>query len=538
MPVISGSTKTGQTLTTTTGSWTPAGATFAYQWQVDDGTGFVDIPGANAATYVLTDDEATTKVRSKITATNGDGSTAAYSSPVGPIIATPVNGRVPEITGTLTDNQALTSTDGQWTSAGGLTHTYKYQWLRCVPAATTATGCNSISGANASTYLSTTSDVGYRIAIRVTATNTQGVPTVASSAVTDVVQGRPLANVTLPEIVGTAGVREKLTATTGTWTVVLTRANYMWMRCDANGANCTDIPAATASSYTATPNDVGTTLKVRVNVASAGRTDIAESDPTAPIAALPLPAADSPPTIAGAPARAQTLRATMPKWDGYPTSYAYEWLRCDTAGANCLAIAGARGNAYVLTKADEGTTIRVTMSATNSAGTGDATSEPSGVVAPVQAVSTVAPSISGSPIQNQMLTANKGVWSTTNDTVYSFVWLRCLADGSGCVTIPAATTAYYRAVADDVGLTLKVSVTATNADGDQSALSATSAKIKPAAPLASPAPTLVGQAQVGKTATITIGTWSNVSRGAEGHHSPLHDRLRASSRPRRPRPTR
>ena len=89
------------------GSWLPTGATYAYQWQVDDGNGFADIRGATAANYTLTDDEAGLKVRAEITATNADGSTVGYSNALGPVLASPVNTVAPAVTGTLTDAATL-----------------------------------------------------------------------------------------------------------------------------------------------------------------------------------------------------------------------------------------------------------------------------------------------------------------------------------------------------------------------------------------------------------------------------------------------
>ena len=82
-------------------------------------------------TYTLANADAGAKVRAKVTATNPDGSTDAYSSAVGPVLATPLNLAAPGITGTLTDASILTADPGTWLSAGNLPHTYRYQWVRC-----------------------------------------------------------------------------------------------------------------------------------------------------------------------------------------------------------------------------------------------------------------------------------------------------------------------------------------------------------------------------------------------------------------------
>lgn len=50
-------------------------------------------------------------------------------------------------------------------------------------------------------------------------------------------------------------------------------------------------------------------------------------------------------------------------------SAAFQWLRCDSIGNVCAAIAGATGDSYRLTTADVGRTIRLRVTVTNSGGT-------------------------------------------------------------------------------------------------------------------------------------------------------------------------
>jgi len=51
----------------------------------------------------------------------------------------------------------------------------------------------------------------------------------------------------------------------------------------------------------------------------------------------------TPPTIAGTPQAGQTLTASPGQWAGAPSSFAYQWSRCDANGGNCAPIAGAVG---------------------------------------------------------------------------------------------------------------------------------------------------------------------------------------------------
>ncbi|TMK73894.1 MAG: hypothetical protein E6G50_00650 [Actinobacteria bacterium] len=73
----------------------------------------------------------------------------------------------------------------------------------------------------------------------------------------------------------------------------------------------------------------------------------------------------TPPTIGGAPQAGQTLTADPGRWAGAPSSFAFQWSRCDAAGSNCAPIAGAVGQTYVLGTAEIGTRINVTVTAAN-----------------------------------------------------------------------------------------------------------------------------------------------------------------------------
>src|SRR5436189_6351295 len=54
-----------------------------------------------------------------------------------------------------------------------------------------------------------------------------------------------------------------------------------------------------------------------------------------------VPSNSSLPTVSGTAQQGQTLTTTNGTWSGSPTSYTYDWTRCDTAGGNCAVISGS-----------------------------------------------------------------------------------------------------------------------------------------------------------------------------------------------------
>lgn len=158
-PAITGTTRVGQVLTVTNGTWTGEPApTFTRQWK----RGTTNI-GTGAATYTLVAADAGQVITCVVTATNSEGSDNATSNATAAVTQTPANTVLPTITGTAQVGQILTSTNGTWT--GNPTPTYTRQWK--------ADGVN-ISGATATTYTPVVGDVGKVITVTVTGTNSAG----------------------------------------------------------------------------------------------------------------------------------------------------------------------------------------------------------------------------------------------------------------------------------------------------------------------------------------------------------------------------
>ncbi|HXY81328.1 MAG TPA: GH25 family lysozyme [Gaiellaceae bacterium] len=203
----------------------------------------------------------------------------------------PVVSTAPAVVGTAQAGAKLAGIPGVW--SGGKPVTFTYQWQSCDAAGLT---CAPIPGATLETYTPTATDVGHALVLTVTAASNEG-PAVASSPPTLAIapagssaSARPAVTVA-PLVTGTTQVGQTLTASPGTWTGSPTSFAYTWRRCDATGANCASIAGATASTYTLTPGDIGTTVSLVVTATGAGGAGIATAPTTAVIAAATVPQA-------------------------------------------------------------------------------------------------------------------------------------------------------------------------------------------------------------------------------------------------------
>ena len=164
-PNITGTAIVGQTLTTDNGTWDNT-YNLVYQWQANG----VAISSATTNTLLLDVSLRESIISCEVIAETTFNATVATSNNTSPVIMPPISLTLPTITGTTVHGNTLTATSGSWYSTT-ISSAPQYQWL--------SNGIN-ISGANTSTFLLTSTQIGAAISVSVAVTNVDG-QTVATS---------------------------------------------------------------------------------------------------------------------------------------------------------------------------------------------------------------------------------------------------------------------------------------------------------------------------------------------------------------------
>lgn len=121
---------------------------------------------------------------------------------------------------------------------------------------------------------------------------------------------------------------------------------------------------------------------------------------------------------------------------------------------------------------------------------------------------TAAPAISGTAVEGQSLTrTSDGTWTGT-PTSTARQWRRCDAAGATCAAITGATGTSYTLAPADVGRTIRLQVSATNARGTGTGESAPTAVVAARPPVNTVAPAITGTPTQGRALTVTTGAWT------------------------------
>jgi Ca2+-binding RTX toxin-like protein len=328
-----------------------------------------------------------TQLGSGITAANLDWEAVDSSS--GP----PTNVSYPTINLLSTDSQPvvghfLTASIGSWDGAFPISYTY--QWKRCDPSDPVNGPCVNIVGATSSFYTPTNDDVGKRLRVQVTATNSQGSASQNSEVSAVVIATAPHVRVTPQLDQLTPVVDTPLNLGAGFWdgSAPIT-FTYSWRKCNPQGDldSCVQIPGTTSTdtSYTPTLGDIGFSIRVWITGTNAQGSDVAITNHTYPVVDKPhfAPSATTSPTIGGTPAIGRQLTANIGEYDGdAPITTQFTWQRCDATGAACKVITAAKQKiVYTPTTSDIGYTIMIQVVSTNAYGTLTSKSDPTEPVA-------------------------------------------------------------------------------------------------------------------------------------------------------------
>jgi surface protein len=442
-PTISGSVTQGQILTASTLGITDADTflgPFAYQWYSNN----ILIAGATSSTYLLAPADAGKTITVIVNYLDGRGTTEYITSDatVQVVGVNTAPAGLPTISGTAAQGQTLTAVTSGITDANGL-GSFAYQWKRAGAA---------ISGATGSTYSLVQADVGSAITVTVSYTDGSNFPESLTSAATASVTNVNDAPTGAVTIAGTVQQGFTLTASNnlvdpdGPGGAV----SYAWKR---NGIS---IVGANSSTYPLTELDVGYKMSVVASYTDGGGypNNIISAE-TVAVVNVNDPLTGSV-TIAGTATQGQLLTAsnTFTDADGMGT-VSYQWKR---AGA---AISGATSSTYTLVQADVGLAITVTASYTDGRGTAEsATSAATASVSNVNDSPTGSVTITGTPTQNQVLTANtSGLSDLDGLGAFSYQWMRTGSNISG------ATASTYTLVQADVGQAISVKVSYTDVFG-------------------------------------------------------------------------
>jgi hypothetical protein len=497
-PVVSGTAKRGGVLSANAGSWNPAPTSYAYQWQIDTGSGFNDISGATNTSYSILGTDIGAQIRIEVTVTNAFGSTGVDSAPTAAVVTDPpVDVGTPSVTGTAKRTLTLTASPGTWSPAGA---TFTYKWQR-----DTGSGFADIAGATTSAYTLVAADVGATVRVHVTATNVDGAGTATSAQTATVVAATP-ASTTAPTISLASRVGDTTTANDGAWTPAATSYAYQWQR--RVSGTWADISGATTRSYTLVAADATNVVRVAVTATNADGSGVGYSAAGPAVVAPPVP-----PTTIAAPAGTLTDTSTLTispgVWSPSATTLTYQWVRCPggaTAVAGCVPV-GA-GQSYTLIGPDVGHTIAVRV--TGQVG-GVSTPMSSALTANVagRALTVVSdPTITGTVQVAQIVHANPAAWSVPTQSE-RWQWQRCATDGTACTDIPGATRDDYTIAVADKGHALVAHELA--GSWGQSATADTDPSVVADQPLPAAAslPLVSGAAKRLDNLQVSTGAWTN-----------------------------
>ena len=505
-PSLSGTPTRGSLLTGNAGTWigTPA-PTLAYAWYrcddqvsaaVEPQDGCISISGATALSYRLTDSDLEKYIVFGATGTNAGRSLLVLTASSNMVTVPTLNSVLPTVAGTYSVGSSLTGSTGTW--QGTPAPVLGYQWMRCSAAADTLR-CVEIFDATDLSYTISSDDAGSWIRFRVTGSNA-GATVVAYSAAPSTAVSGPPSVMTEPTVgCDTAAFCAKtvgggLTANRGTWAgLPAPTVAHSWYVCDYPygfdelGGDCTEVPSSpTVTKYTALRVDQYYRIKVvATNIEGASTSWSATS---VAIAAAPNLATGSAVSIGLDGSYLEVgslLTAVTGDWTGSPEpEFSYAWAICTSAaGTSCTNAVGATDPEFEVPDEASGKWIKLSVTASNVAGSTLKTSmsttgvyaAPDLSTATIAVVNSSVPSapVGGIALGNTLTATISGATGFPVPT-YTYQWQQCSLfydedleeEVPNCEDIEGATLRTYTVGSADLGESIRVQVTAENVAGD------------------------------------------------------------------------
>ncbi len=277
-----------------------------------------------------------------------------------------------------------------------------------------------------------------------------------------------------------------------------------------DGTEIAFLSGTTGSNLTTIPDDGDSSDET--SIGSSTWTDLVDWQ-----ALVPTADSSNPPSISSSahPVQGDTVTAVPGSWNGTVSSYLYQFERCASDGTGCTPFGTASSSSsYTLTASDVGSTLKVLVTAKDSAGSSTPTESttPTPVILGPGPTNTALPIVSWSsssstPKVGAYVSASVGSWTGQSNT-YTYQWLRCPTPSTSCRTIPFATSSFYTPTASDYLYVLRVAVTATNSSGASTAQSSASQAVYADKPVFHNSPPISGINQVGQLLSTGTGTWT------------------------------
>ena len=385
-PTISGAATQGSALTASSGTWTNSPGSYAYRWQRCNAAGAscASISGATAQTYTVAPADVGSTLRAAVTATNAGGSATATSAQTGVV----TNGLVAayafdEGSGTTAADVSGkgnigTISNATWTSGGKYGSALSFNGTSAYVSVPDAASLDLSNQLTLEAWVKPTALSGWEAIV-----NKEQPGNITYGLFANSATSQPAGIIYPVGGTGESITRGTAQLATSVWTHVAATYDGSTLSLYVNGTLASSLAVSASIVTSASPLKIGGNSiwgeyfnglidNVRIYNRSLAQSEI-QTDMNAAISSAAPPANTAIPSISGTPSQGSVLTAAPGTWTNSPT-YAYQWRRCDSAGANCTNISGATATTYTVAAADAGSTLRVLVTATNAAGSATAVS--------------------------------------------------------------------------------------------------------------------------------------------------------------------